>query len=782
MLVAFIVCGLLLAAPGASFVLNLDATLAATLNTTAVEIFFDQQFSPDALKDHKLGSVFVSIASGSGPPIWEKGYGHVGLANNSGAPTSRTVYNMGDLSTLFAAGTIMRAVSDGFNLTQPIDQYYKDAEFRAGIHSIIVGNYTAFQGFPFYSLGVNKLSPLPLLLHTAGLDGSGTRGRFIDLSKRRKLDNYLTTFGPRRVRYENMIASFNPHGISYVALAVGAFLKKSKAHFSIFKDDDKDALYDAYFQRFIHKPLNLTATYLMLTDEIFKLPTLHNYYHIPTKDEDNYVDNLNNIYNSSTLYAVQYYPSADMYSSAADVLTFVQMLCSEGKTAGGTTVISPEAIDLMKNTFFNPFAKLKFQNNITLSIGSGIGFQQGRYGDIPFLESCSYGSFQVWKHRVRIFPKQNLILLFLCFGVESVAQNYLDSVQLKFVEKFLLNRTSCDGFMQDGLCYYDYAKISSTYSWGNSDNASLLAQYEGPFVSEQYAHTTWEKVMIYEYMSTSKSRFVLLRVHPDPTKRLLINVKNGDCLYQIEPNLFYRGSNVSIEKGCGWKYPLHTDNLVTFLPDKNGEWTYLLFGKLGALMPFEKSFLEFRLKWDIAFIVYIALFGSLFVITGFLSLFLFKFLSFKNCCQRGRGFGGKELFAADTFIATILALASHLLQSLCNCLALLGLRFYVKKGFLILDEEYIIPVLLTSLSLLGVVFWILQVSTTVYLWTTQTYRTHHSAREMTALPDPNGTRCCRCRRVVPLLFKMLLTLSCIAELFFMTTLMNWNWLGPSHVI
>lgn len=66
MLVAFIVCGLLLAAPGASFVLNLDATLAATLNTTAVEIFFDQQFSPDALKDHKLGSVFVSIASGSG--------------------------------------------------------------------------------------------------------------------------------------------------------------------------------------------------------------------------------------------------------------------------------------------------------------------------------------------------------------------------------------------------------------------------------------------------------------------------------------------------------------------------------------------------------------------------------------------------------------------------------------------------------------------------------------------------------------------------------------------
>jgi hypothetical protein len=38
--------------------------------------------------------------------------------------------------------------------------------------------------------------------------------------------------------------------------------------------------------------------------------------------------------------------------------------------------------------------------------------------------------------------------------------------------------------------------------------------------------------------------------------------------------------------------------------DALGVWTYLVFGKLGTLMPFEKSFLEYRLKWDIAFVVY----------------------------------------------------------------------------------------------------------------------------------------------------------------------------------
>lgn len=136
----------------------------------------------------------------------------------------------------------------------------------------------------------------------------------------------------------------------------------------------------------------------MLTDEIFKLPTLHNYYHIPTKDEDNCMRSLlivqectyfqmltiltiSIIARLSTpcstilvLTCTRQVRSIRVYFDsllAADVLTFVQMLCSEGKTAGGTTVISPEAIDLMKNTFFNPFAKLKFQNNITLSIGSG---------------------------------------------------------------------------------------------------------------------------------------------------------------------------------------------------------------------------------------------------------------------------------------------------------------------------------------------------------------------------------------------------------------------------
>jgi hypothetical protein len=64
----------------------------------------------------------------------------------------------------------------------------------------------------------------------------------------------MTTFSPRSMP---MVCFFfvpfvSSIGVSYAALAVGAFLKSSKGgHFSIFKEDDKDALYDAFFRRFV---------------------------------------------------------------------------------------------------------------------------------------------------------------------------------------------------------------------------------------------------------------------------------------------------------------------------------------------------------------------------------------------------------------------------------------------------------------------------------------------------------------------------------------------------
>lgn len=55
------------------------------------------------------------------------------------------------------------------------------------------------------------LSTLDLLTHYSGLDGTGARGRFSDLSLRRKLEDYLAYFGPRRIR-DGKLATWSNHG------------------------------------------------------------------------------------------------------------------------------------------------------------------------------------------------------------------------------------------------------------------------------------------------------------------------------------------------------------------------------------------------------------------------------------------------------------------------------------------------------------------------------------------------------------------------------------------
>jgi hypothetical protein len=65
----------------------------------------------------------------------------------------------------------------------------------------------------------------------------------------------------------------------------------------------------------------------------------------------------------------------------------VQMLCNEGHTANGSQMISPEAMNIMKTTFFNPFAKMKFQNDLTNYIGSGM---------LSFLPMRSFSRCRDW--------------------------------------------------------------------------------------------------------------------------------------------------------------------------------------------------------------------------------------------------------------------------------------------------------------------------------------------------------------------------------------------------
>jgi hypothetical protein len=54
---------------------------------------------------------------------------------------------------------------------------------------------------------------MDFLLHISGLDGGGTRGRFVNLKLRRKLDDYMSNFGPRRIRGDNIMAAFSSNGM-----------------------------------------------------------------------------------------------------------------------------------------------------------------------------------------------------------------------------------------------------------------------------------------------------------------------------------------------------------------------------------------------------------------------------------------------------------------------------------------------------------------------------------------------------------------------------------------
>jgi hypothetical protein len=52
---------------------------------------------------------------------------------------------------LFAATTIIKAASEGFELRKPVDDYFIKAKFFTRVLSLVIGNYTSFQGFPFYT-------------------------------------------------------------------------------------------------------------------------------------------------------------------------------------------------------------------------------------------------------------------------------------------------------------------------------------------------------------------------------------------------------------------------------------------------------------------------------------------------------------------------------------------------------------------------------------------------------------------------------------------------------
>lgn len=59
--------------------------------------------------------------------------------------------------------------------------------------------------------------------------------------------------------------------------------------------------------------------------------------------------------------------------AATDVLKLLQMLCNEGKAfPSQVQILPPEAMAVMANTFFNTFANMGFQNNLTNSTGSGM--------------------------------------------------------------------------------------------------------------------------------------------------------------------------------------------------------------------------------------------------------------------------------------------------------------------------------------------------------------------------------------------------------------------------
>eukprot|EP01127_Copromyxa_protea_P020697 TRINITY_DN6942_c0_g1_i1.p1 TRINITY_DN6942_c0_g1~~TRINITY_DN6942_c0_g1_i1.p1 ORF type:complete len:717 (+),score=98.80 TRINITY_DN6942_c0_g1_i1:19-2169(+) len=693
------------------------------LSEENIDRFFQAHYG--SLAHTKMTSAVVSVSFTNGTVRYQKGFGKQHLENPDKPnvkdvnTTAHTIFSMASVSSFYTMTGIMIAVDMGFNISKPINYYLPKL---TQIPDYVVGNYTSFQGYPIHP--APELTVYDLLTHFSGLDGTGTRGRYTDLSLQPSLLDYLTFYGPRRIR-TGSVATWNTHGISYAALAVEEWLRVAQPE----KYANMTRIFEQFMIDQLFFPLQLTKTHMTLNYELLRDP-----------DIQEYIMKEDGVYTQGYLLADRFYPATGVYSTSSDLIKLITLHFNGGVSERGYPIISQKSIDFMRKTHYS-----NLWNNPSIynkNTGYGIGWYKSMRGSEPILSVSSFS--HAWRHTVQIHESRSTILTILSLGLETPED------RLAMTEGFM------DTFIRDFTCtpggkYGDQCLVQSSVLPGVvAQDLPEINPFIGVYVSVDYAHTTWEKTHL-NIFSPSYDELPMFVYLTNAVSYKQHMVADTNCYLYLGNNTFYQGVDLNVQ-GCLYPAPFSTNYLVSFVMNDDAP-LYMVFGKEGTILPFELAGPLLTLPWKE--LIYFSL--AFYVISGLTQLVLAIYLFMNH-----EEYQNHHNIKADAFITVSLASFCSIGNSLLNIISMWGLIQF--SAYRILNAERLPPVVLSCCAVLGFIFWLVAVGATGNLFV-----------------ESNKLVIAPLRRPFTFL-KIALVAHVLGETFFFFMMLQWNWFGPSKII
>eukprot|EP01126_Amoeba_proteus_P043150 TRINITY_DN4720_c0_g4_i3.p1 TRINITY_DN4720_c0_g4~~TRINITY_DN4720_c0_g4_i3.p1 ORF type:complete len:339 (-),score=34.36 TRINITY_DN4720_c0_g4_i3:140-1006(-) len=286
-----------------------------------------------------------------------------------------------------------------------------------------------------------------------------------------------------------------------------------------------------------------------------------------------------------------------------------------------------------------------------------------------------------------------------------------------------------------------------------------LSLYVGSYLTVDYTHTTWEKINALQLLeSTDPKNNRKLEIfqfsRANHVQQILLDNFDG-CYIPLDLHLFYQGIWNDTTNVCEYFYPMYIDNLVGFIVVDDRP-KYMILGGDGSLFPLEYADSLLLINWNSIYTFTLIFYGCIifFIFISGLVLLCDYEMDYKTARKKG-----------DTHILLVIEAVGVLANAMLNLGCLVGL---FSDHSPIVNQEQIAPVTLSSLSILGFVFWLAAVIAALHL--------HLDLSKNKILSSETF-------KIIPYLFFQLLTFfSLTFEIFYIFCMLQWNWFGPSRVI
>lgn len=185
---------------------NTSAVFASSLDSTAVEAFFDKQFK-DRMDELHIPNAVISVVA-DGQVILEKGYGYANLEDQLPVDPEKSLFRIGSTSKLFTWTAVMQLVEQGkLDLDADINTYL-DFNIPAQLET---------------EKGNSEPAPITLthlMTHTAGFEDNSEsifRLQAVDVVP---LDKYIRNHLPARVFPPGEIIAYSNYGTALAGYIV----------------------------------------------------------------------------------------------------------------------------------------------------------------------------------------------------------------------------------------------------------------------------------------------------------------------------------------------------------------------------------------------------------------------------------------------------------------------------------------------------------------------------------------------------------------------------------